>query len=445
MGTTGWGLEVGTDDADAIAALDDFTDRLAGIDPGVEAVLEAATRHPGVAALQLGGAMLFLYGQTAEASASAADYLQAARTLEAAMVERERATLVALDRWAAGEFLAAVETFEALLERWPRDLLALKALEFLYYVLGQQHMGPRFLATVERLADADPANAEDADVLAAWAFASELSGKPDEAIELAERSLAVDPHTPWAHHALAHAFITQGDPPEALARLRSFLPVWRTSGRVIECHNAWHLAVAHLDGLDLAAAEVVYRDLVWGVAPDTPGEQIDAISYLWRVEMAGWEVDEARWADVADHVEGRVTECVFPFLSAHHGFVLARAGRTEALATLRATVERRTAADDAEARRVWQPVGRTVVEACIAHGGGDRAGAAELLDPVMPMMTAVGGSDAQDDLFRQAYLTGLIAAGRSDDARNQWTAMTRWKTPSALDRRFEATLPSRQR
>ena len=273
-----------------------------------------------------------------------------------------------------------------------------------------------------------------------WAFAEEVSGTPDRAADLAERALGIDAHTPWAHHALAHVLITRGNAPAARARLRSFIPVWKTSGRAIYCHNAWHLAVARLDALDFDAAEAVYREHVWGIFPDTPGEQIDAISFLWRLEMAGRPVDDARWADVAGHVEARVRECVFPFLSAHHAYALARAGRMEALEPLRASVQRRTEADDGEARRVWRPVGRAVMEACVACGAGDHARAAVLLDPVIAEMPAIGGSDAQDDLFRQAYLTGLLAAGRRGDARRYWSSMTAWKTPSALDDHFRAQL-----
>ena len=437
MGATRRGLEVSTGDPDAIAALDGFTDRLVGLDPGVEEVLDAASRHPQVAALQLGAAMLGLYGQTTESSADAAGHLQDAGTLEPTMNERERATLAALLRWHAGDFLAAVELLEDLVTTWPTDLLALKALEFNYYVLGQQHMGRRFRDQVERI---QGPNRGDADFLAVWSFAAELSGEPDRAAALAEEALSVDAGTAWAHHTLAHVYITRGDPPADLARLRSFLPAWEASGRVIHCHNAWHLAVAHLDQLEFDRAEAVYRDHIWGVVPDSPGEQIDAVSYLWRAEMAGWAIEDDRWSDVADHVEARAHECVFPFLSAHHGYALARAGRTGALQTLRASVQRRADAGDGEAVRVWRPIGLAVVDAAIAHGSGDPGRAAELLDPVMDRMTAVGGSDAQDDLFRQAYLTGLVESGRADDARRWFGSMTAWKVPSPLDEEFASRL-----
>jgi len=400
VGTTARGLDVSTDDVGAVAVLDDFTDRLVGLEPGVEGVLEGVMAHPDVVSLRLGAAMLGLYGQTTEASALAAEHLLGAEALSAVMNERERAVLAALRRWDADDVLVAAGAFEAIVTRWPTDMLSVKALEFHYYVLGQQHMGPRFLAQMDRIADP---NRGDADFLAAWAFAAELSGQLERAADLAEEAISIKPHTAWAHHALAHVFITRGDPPEALARLRSFLPAWETSGRVVHCHNAWHLAVAHLDKLD--------RDGADGV-----------------------------WADVADHVETRVHECVFPFLSAHHGYALARAGRTDALEALRASVQRRVDADDGESARVWQPVGVAVVEASIAHGSGALAAAATLLDSVQGQMTAIGGSDAQDDLFRLALLTALAGSGRPADARSYWSAITAFKTPSPLDEHLLAAI-----
>jgi len=98
-----------------------------------------------------------------------------------------------------------------------------------------------------------------------------------------------------------------------------------------------------------------------------------------------------------------------------------------------ARVRARSAADDEEAKRVWAPVGRAVIEAAAAFGAGERARAAALLDPVMPMMTSIGGSDAQDDLFRQTYLRSLQAAGRRADAAAYFEAITVNKSRTALD------------
>ena len=134
------------------------------------------------------------------------------------------------------------------------------------------------------------------------------------------------------------------------------------------------------------------------------------------------------------HVAARATETFIPFMNAHYLYALARAGRRDAVEAGLASVRARSAADDEEARRVWAPVGRPIVEAAAAFGAGDRARAAQLLDPVMPLMTSIGGSDAQDDLFRQTYLRSLQAAGRYADAAAYAARMTGDKARTPLDR-----------
>jgi len=234
-------------------------------------------------------------------------------------------------------------------------------------------------------------------------------------------------------HALSHVLIRQGRVAEGLARLEAFLPLLATCGRPIHCHDAWHLALLHLEQLDVAATMRVFKAHIWGITPDFVVEQLDAIALLWRIEMAAGPMD-AEWPSIADHIAPRAVETFMPFMNAHYVYALARAGRTDAVEAVLAGVRARSAASDEEAKRVWAPVGRAVIEAAAAFGTGDRARPAALLDPVMPMMTSIGGSDAQDDLFRQTYLRSLQAAGRRADAAAYFEAITAGKSCTPLDR-----------
>jgi tetratricopeptide (TPR) repeat protein len=422
------GLDVSDNDPAAVAAADDFAARLLRLDQGVEGILEAAKRWPDTPIIQLYAAAFWLYGQTDGARETAAAYLRACEVL--AMNRWERALHRALALWHGNDNLYAVEALEAITAEWPGDLFTAKLAEFLYYVLGQEYMGPRFRAHLRRL---EPAHAEDPDFLAMAAFASELCGDYGEAEARAERALGIAARNPWAQHALSHVLIRQGRVREGLARLESFLPLLATCGRPIHCHDAWHLALLHLEQLDVAAAMRVFRTHIWGITPDFVVEQLDAIALLWRIEMAGTPMD-AQWPSIAEHVAARAGETFMPFMNAHYVYALARAGHGDALQAALARVRARSAADDEEAKRVWAPVGRAVIEAAAAFGAGDRARAAALLDPVMPMMTSIGGSDAQDDLFRQAYLRSLQAAGRHADAAAYFDRITANKASTPLDR-----------
>jgi tetratricopeptide (TPR) repeat protein len=421
------GLDVTTDDATAVAAADDFVARLLRLDRGVEAILEAVKRWPDTPIIRLQAATFWLYGQTGDAVANAAAHLQACHAL--AMNARERALHRALTHWHANDNLRAVEAMEAITTEWPHDLCTAKLAEFLYYVLGQQYMGARFRAHMARL---EPMHAGDPDFLAMAAFAAELCGDYAAAETTAERALAIVERNPWAQHALSHVLIRQGRVREGLARMEAFLPLLATCGRPIHSHDAWHLALLHLEELDVPATRAVFRAHIWGITPDFVVEQLDAIALLWRVEMAGTPMD-AEWPSIAGHVAARAAETFMPFMNAHYVYALARAGRSDAVEAALAAVRGRSEGGDEEAKRVWAPVGRPVIEAAAAFGAGDGASAAQWLDPVMPLMTSIGGSDAQDDLFRQTYLRSLQAAGRRADAAAYFERITAGKAATPLD------------
>jgi tetratricopeptide (TPR) repeat protein len=422
------GLDVTTSDPAAIAAADDFAARLLRLDQGVEGILEAAKLWPDTPIVQLYAAAFWLYGQTDGARETAAALLRACEAL--AMNARERLLHRALVLWHGNDNLRAVEALEAITTEWPGDLVAAKVAEFLYYVLGQQYMGLRFRAHMRRL---EPAHADDPDFLAMAAFASELCDDYADAEARAERALGIEPRNPWAQHALSHVLIRQGRVQEGLVRLELFLPLLATCGRPIHCHDAWHLALLHLEQLDVGAAMRVFRTHIWGITPDFVVEQLDAIALLWRIEMAGTPMD-AEWPPIAEHIAPRAVETFMPFMNAHYVYALARAGCADAVEAALARVRARSAADDEEAKRVWATVGRAVIEAAAAFGAGDRASAAALLDPVMPVMTSIGGSDAQDNLFRQAYLRSLQAAGRYAEATAYFDRITAEKSRTPLDR-----------
>jgi hypothetical protein len=214
--------------------------------------------------------------------------------------------------------------------------------------------------------------------------------------------------------------------------MEAFLPLLATCGRPIHSHDAWHLALLHLEELDVTAAMRVFHAHIWGITPDFVVEQLDAIALLWRIEMAGTAMD-GQWPSIADHVAGGATETFMPFMNAHYVYALARAGRRDAVEAGLASVRARSMANDEEAQRVWTAAGRPIVEAAAAFGAGDRARAAALLDPVMSMRTSIGGSDAQDDLFRQTYLRSLQAAGRHADAAAYSARITAGKLRTPLD------------
>lgn len=426
------GLDLSDADRNEVETINRFTACLLRLDNGVEEILEAARRSPASPMTRLLAGAFCLFGQTNPSVAAGAGHL-AAVDLRVAN-ERQRMLHAALTFWSRNDFLHAVEVLEDLTARWPADLLSAKFAEFLYYVLGQQHMGARFRAHMERIREA---NTDDPDYLGMAAFAAELCGDFSAAEHAAERALSIEPRNAWAQHALAHVLIRLGRVEEGKMRMEGFLPELAGCQRLIHSHDAWHLALLHLEELNADAALEVYHGHIWGFAPDLVGEQIDAIALLWRMELAGFPMD-AEWSGIADHVEARVGEAFMPFLSAHHVYALVRAGREESAGKCVETVRERSRNDDEEGRRVWAGAGRAIVEATAEFARGDARKAVDLLRPAMPDMTRIGGSDAQDDLFRQMYLRALQRSGHRAEAAEYFDRISGDKIRTPLDRTLAA-------
>ena len=414
----------------AVAAIDVFIARLLRIDRGAEAILEAAKIFPGTPMVHLSAGAFCLFGQTSDNDKQAKAFLDVAEPLLGCAGEREKMLHAALSRWWRKDHLGAVSLLEEMTQANPRDMLAAKVAEFIYYILGQQQEGPRFLRHMERLA---AANAGDPDFLAMHGFANELCGDVDRAERLAERALERDIRVPWAHHCLAHVYLRRGEADAGVRRLEALLPLWMGAGRVIHCHNAWHLAVAHLDRRSLDEAEELLQRHVWGVTPDLMVEQLDAISLAWRIEMAGRRLDNI-WPSLADRVARHADHCYMPFINVHQIYALARVGANEAIARCIARVRARTAANDPEALRTWRSAGLAAVEAAAAFGRGELAKCATILGPIIENATVVGGSDAQIELLRQTYLCSLIGSGRKSEAVGYWRQETGKRKLTELDR-----------
>jgi tetratricopeptide (TPR) repeat protein len=279
-------------------------------------------------------------------------------------------------------------------------------------------------------------NADNSHFLAMWAFATELAGERVRAIELARRAVDLNPDTPWAHHAWAHALLRDGRPGEGIAAIGGYLESWSRFARAIESHNAWHLALFHWLELDLDAAWSLYRKYIWNAAAETTGERLDIISFLWRLELAGATIAPDDWQAIAERVLPHVGECAIPFNAAHYAYALCRAGRDDESRQLRECVGAFAARQMGDRAKAWQGAGVPLVDASIAMARGDAASACVLLDPVVGEIGRVGGSDAQDDLFRYAHLVALIDAGRKGAARTMLDDMLSGRAPTPLEDRW---------
>ena len=125
----------------------------------------------------------------------------------------------------------------------------------------------------------------------------------------------------------------------------------------------------------------------------------------------GEPVDAERWTPLLPYALERATDRVFAFMNAHYLYALTRAGQRSA-----ADAALRQLTADPPPDPAWE-VGLALLAGVVDLADGRWAPGVASLEPFVELLPCVGGSDAQNDLFLQAYLVGLVRCGRAGDAR----------------------------
>ena len=254
--------------------------------------------------------------------------------------------------------------------------------------------------------------AHNRDASYAWgllAFALEQVGELDAALDAGEHAVALNRDDPWAQHAVAHVHEARGAVAAGIVWLEDLADSWERCSSFMLTHQWWHLALFHLRAGEAGSALALYDRRVWGVRKTYVQDQVNAVSLLARLELAGIDVG-SRWADVALHVRERIFDRQNAFLDLHFAYALARAGDEVAVAKLLGGI-----ADHARdaAAPVWREVALPAIRGAVAFARRQWSDAAERLAPLGGRMHRLGGSTAQQGWFAQmrAQALGRSTAG----------------------------------
>lgn len=407
------GLEYSTDSPEVINTIENFRQDLLSMAPGVIDILEFADTYETSLTIQSYCAALWLYGQTEQADEQASYYLKRARKIREAANEREALLFSSLEDWGNGKPNDATLKLEKLISRWPRDLVSMKFLEFIYYLLGQEYSGPRFLKALSGIYEV---NKNSGYFLSSYSFALELCGQYDKALKAAEKAVEINEINPWAHHTISHVYLKKGKIDKGTKILEDYEYIWEKSGQAIKSHNNWHLALMYLENLDLKKAFSFTSETILKETPHLVIQQLDAISLLWRLEMGGFEVPFDLWKSIGNEIYENSRTNYIGFNSAHYIYALGRAGMEPELEeSLKLSVNFSKNLKRSE-KKVWEEVSVPLIRASALMAKGKFSDSATIMQPVINSINMVGGSDAQVDLFRQAYLLSCIKSGNKNES-----------------------------
>jgi hypothetical protein len=328
---------------------------------------------------------------------------------------RERLHLAAARAWAEGETGRAVDRFETLLAEHPRDLLALMFAHQADFFTGREE---RLRSVPERtLAAMTPAMPGYGFVQGMLAFGLEEAGEHAAAEALGREAVAANPRDAWAVHAVAHVLEMQGRDEEGLAWYGEREADWAAEGNFFAVHNAWHLALFHVDRGDADGALAAYDRYL------APGRRslvlnlCDATALLWRLHLAGVAAGAARWEALADAMARRARPGCHVFNDVHLAFALAGAARLGALEEGGRQLEDHAAHDKGDHALRLRRVGVPAALAALAFARGRYGEACDLLAPALPAAEAMTGSRAQREILALTLAEAALRDGRRSLAR----------------------------
>jgi hypothetical protein len=329
--------------------------------------------------------------------------LREAAPLEASAGPQELAHLTAARAWLAREPLRAAKIYTQLVTEGDGDALAVRLAQSCWYFLGRR---VHVRAVAEHALEAWTPERPGFDaVLAMAAFGAAETNDGVRAEQLARISLDVEPRSPFAIHALAHALAMQGRAAEGAKALRTRAADWRVGGRM-DGHISWHLALFELETGDAAAALAAFdREQLPAAALDAGG-CADATDLLWRLELAGVDAG-ARWQALAAAWKRHSKPGFWSFLDLLAGLALQRAGRRDEACALARELARELVLEP-ETNGLASPVLATLpaLAALDAFGRRAYADASRGLAKALPRL---GGSLPQRELLA---LTQRIADER---------------------------------
>ena len=377
---------------ETIVELDRFADIVLRRGRGARLALDAADAAPDCAMAQACAAATHLFSDSRSGVDLARVYLDRATRRIAGATYDEGLFVAALAAIADARPRTADRLFLALGRSAPGNLLA----AYLAHLHLLNH--GRFAEMLELARRICRANPKDGFALGMLSFALEQNGCVGAAEEAGLEACARDPRIPWAQHALAHVYGTQGRLAHGIALLEGHARSWERCESSMYTHNWWHLMLLRLARGETSAVLTLYDSRIAPHAARSNSSYVNAVSMLARLELAGVEIGE-RWIGLADQAESRIGEHVLPFLDIHDTIALAHAGRFGAVAALRRGALRHAESGSLEMRQAWRLAGIPLIEALAAYCAGDWELASQHFRRADGRVHLIGGSNAQRELF----------------------------------------------
>ncbi|MDA1075154.1 MAG: tetratricopeptide repeat protein [Proteobacteria bacterium] len=404
--TDRFGNALTSSSADAVDLYNSALDALLAMQPMCSDLIQRAlVCDPGFALAHCVLARsLVLEGKNPQAFAA----IDRAQELTVGLTPRERAHVEIVAMVTRGQTAQALPLVKAHAAEYPRDVLPLSFTVGVYGLFGfggyvnHHELQLEFLQSVASHWDD------------AWWFSASLGWSHVEVLQLdtgipmLERSLQQKADNASAVHGRTHGYYERGQAAEGAEFIADWLPGYDRAGP-LHCHLAWHQALFSLQQGDVENAAEIYRE---SIRPDVSQAMpmftiVDCTALLWRFQLHGISVNDKDVDRLVKFMEKTFPSTAIPFVNVHAVMAYALAGDHESVARRLNEVADLVAAD----RQNSGPVVLHLCQAVKAYAEGMTQQAVRLLDQARPQWSALGGSNAQRDVFFETLLGAVILDG----------------------------------
>ncbi|PWL36548.1 tetratricopeptide repeat protein [Marivita sp. XM-24bin2] len=339
---------------------------------------------------------------------AAKDAIAAARKAKGSLTEREASHVAAFDLLVAGNTTEAYPAIRAHVDQYPRDALLAQTCSSVFGLIGFSGKPGREAETLACNAMLLPHYGEDWWCLSQYAFALCETGNLNEADIYIDRSLARNPRNANGAHVRSHIYYETGDIELGVSYLTDWLGPYDRSG-YMHGHLSWHAALWALEQGD---TQTIWHRLETDILPDVSQSLpinvlTDAASLLFRAELAGVNVPQARWKEVSAYALEFFPKTGIGFIDIHAALAHAMAGDGDAL--MRIITSPNPSTGD---------VVTPLAEAFHALAQQKWPEATSLMISAMGDHARLGGSRAQRDLLEFALLAALLKQGKDGEAKH---------------------------
>jgi tetratricopeptide (TPR) repeat protein len=327
--------------------------------------------------------------------------------------EQEAAHVQIVAMVTRGETAAALPLVEKHALEYPRDALPLSFAVGVYGLYGFGGYNDHHARQLQFLQSVEHEWNEDWWFLASLGWSHVEVGNVDVGVPMLDRSLQLRNDNASAAHGRAHGYYEAGQAREGGSFIADWLPGYDRSGP-LHCHLAWHQALFALQQGEVEHARKIFTE---SVRPEVSLAMpmftiIDTAAMLWRFRLAGLSVDEQEISALVDFMEETFPGTSIPFVNVHAMFAYSLAGDMPAMSRRLQDIADLVLAGKQNSGDVVLHIAQAICEL----SQGAPAKASILLDDARSAWAALGGSNAQRDVFFETLLATLTLKGNPEAA-----------------------------